>query len=285
MPVNFIQHPSSYRDPSGFIFTKEEVIYRQVNKSFKEDFDLFINSGCYDKLVKKLLLPHENISGNLTGDNAWYMTLKPEKLSYISYPYEWCFDMLKDAALLSLSILKEALASGLVLKDATPYNIQWHKGKLIFIDTLSFEKYEETKPWVAYRQFCENFLSPLLLAHYSKMPVQELLLAYSEGIPLPLTSSLLPWRSKFSLHVYLHIHLNAKYSLKDNSAPGKQQSFSKQKMQNLVTSLEVLITKLKLPVNKTTWSHYYDEASQRTGYLEEKQQIIQRWLQEIKPGL
>jgi len=220
MPANFIHHPSSYRDPSGFIFEKNGQLYRQVNKVFKEHFDFFVSSGCYDNLVKKgLLIPHTIINDNLTGNEEWFATLQPERLSFISYPYEWSFDMLKDAALLTLNILKESLASGMILKDATPYNIQWHnarlddsvgQGKLVFIDSLSFEKYDETLPWIAYRQFCENFLSPLLLAHYSKMPLQEMMLAYNEGIPLAIPKSLLPWRNKFSIYTYFVIPLPLK---------------------------------------------------------------------------
>ncbi len=149
-----IHHPSSYRDPSGFIFEKEGDLYRQVNISFKEHFDQFIQQGCYEQLVtKSLLIPHENIPLNFTGSKDYYTTIKPERIEFISYPYEWSFDMLKDAALLTLQLVKEALAFDMILKDASPYNIQWHKGKFIFIDTLSFEKYEES-PWIAYRQFC-----------------------------------------------------------------------------------------------------------------------------------
>jgi hypothetical protein len=136
-----IHHPSSYRDPSGFIFEKDSILYRQVNNIFKEDYDLFIQSGLYAKLVKKgLLIPHDSIEQNLTGNNDWYLTLKPEKVGFISYVYEWTFDMLKDAALLTLQLLKEGLNAGMILKDATPFNIQWQNGKLVFIDSLSFEK-------------------------------------------------------------------------------------------------------------------------------------------------
>ncbi|MEI2738317.1 MAG: hypothetical protein V9F01_05985 [Chitinophagaceae bacterium] len=285
MPANFLHHPSSYRDPSGFIFEKDGVLYRQVNKIFAEHFDLFIQSGCYEKLVKNgLLIPHEMINNNLTGDEEWYATLKPEKLKYISYPYEWPFDMLKDAALLTLKLLKESVNASLILKDATPYNIQWHNGKLIFIDSLSFEKYDETMPWIAYRQFCEHFLSPLLLSHHSKLPLQEILLAYSDGIPLAVTRSLLPWKTKFSIHTYLHIHLHAKYSNKRTTETSGKTSFSKKKLLNLVTSLEVLINKLHLPESKSTWSGYYDEASQRKDYFEYKQKIIQQWLVKVNPS-
>lgn len=277
----FIHHPSSYRDPSGFIFEKKGLLYRQINISFKEHFDHFIESGCYAELVKKgLLIPHKNIPENFTGNNEYYITLKPERIEFVSYPYEWSFDMLKDAALLTLQLVKHSLQFDMILKDATPYNIQWHKGKFIFIDTLSFEKYEQT-PWIAYRQFCESFLGPLLIMHYSKKQLPELMLAWPDGIPLVTIQSLLPKRSRFSLYTYLHIHLHAKYSLKKPEKSGKTKNFSKQKLFNLISSLEALINKLKIPDQKSTWSEYYEEASQRNNYLEQKKKIIAGWLNEM----
>jgi len=275
-----IHHPSSYRDPSGFIFESDGVLYRQVNSSFKEHFDHFIQSGCYDHLVKKgLLVPHDDIQRNFTGIDH-YKTLRPERIEFISYPYEWSFDMLKDAALLTLQLVKEALSFKMILKDATPYNIQWHKGKFIFIDTLSFEKYEEM-PWIAYRQFCENFLGPLLIMHYSKRQLPGLMLAWPDGIPLTTIASLLPNRSRFSLHTYLHIHLHAKISQKKSAGPGKTGNLSKQKLLNIISSLEVLINKLKVPAQKSEWSEYYDEAAQRNDYLEQKKKIIEAWVNEM----
>ena len=285
MSAAVINHPSSYRDPSGFIFEKEGTIYRQVNTCFKEHFDHFMTSGCYQHLVEKgLLIPHEQILENLTGDNRYYITLKPEPISFISYPYEWSFDMLKDAALLTLQVIKEALAFEMIIKDATPYNIQWHKGRLIFIDTLSFEKYTET-PWIAYRQFCENFLGPLLLMHYCKMPLHQLQLAWPDGIPVTITKSLLAKRSRLSLHTYLHIFLHAKISSRNKGNNNTAQHFSKQKLANLLSSLETVINKLKLPEQKSTWSAYYEEASQRNNYLEEKKKIIGEWLADLQPSI
>ncbi|MES1198011.1 MAG: hypothetical protein ABUL41_01915, partial [Chitinophagaceae bacterium] len=166
--------------------------------------------------------------------------------------------------------------------DATPYNIQWNKGKLVFIDTLSFEKYDET-PWIAYRQFCESFLGPLLIMHYSKMALPQLLLGWPEGIPLPVIQSLLPGRSRFSFHTYLHIHLHAKISAGKKNVPASEK-FSKQKLLNLISSLEILINKLKLTPQQTAWSDYYDEASQRKDYLEQKKKIIDNWIKEL-PGI
>lgn len=278
----FIKHQSSFRDPSGFVFEKEGVLYRQVNLIFKESFDHFISSGCYTALVAKgLLIPHQEIEGNLTGSPDYYKTLQPESLPFISYPYEWSFDMLKDASLLTLQMLKEAIHYGLILKDATPFNIQWYQGKLIFIDTLSFEKYNKEEPWVAYRQFCECFLSPLLLMHYAKTSLQELQLAYPKGIPLAVTKSLLPFKSRLSLHIYLHIHLHARVSSRKTNEAKSAAKFSKQKMLNLITSLETLIMKLQAPHLQTTWSDYYDEAAQRMTYLENKKEIIRKWVNNL----
>lgn len=273
--------PSSYRDPSGFIFTRNGVLYRQVNRVFRDDFELFLQSGLYRKLAeKKWLIPHEPVAGNLTGSEGWYATLRPDPIPFISYPYEWSFGMLKEAALLTLGILRESLAHGLVLKDATPYNLQWLNGRMIFIDTLSFERYREEEPWIAYRQFCEQFLGPLLLMHYRRQPLQPLSLAWPEGIPLELTHALLPWRSKFSLHTYLHIHLNARVSAKSRPGAVKTARFSKQKMLNLLSSLETLTRKLRLPERKSAWSGYYAEAAGRDQYLEAKKTIIRQWLQD-----
>lgn len=282
MSNSFSYNASSFRDPSGFIFEKDNILYRQVNKIFQKDFEHFIDSGLYEKLVKKqLLIPHEVINKNLTHSDEWQTTLKPEKIEFISYPWEWSFDMLKDAALLTLRLAKEAVSSGMVLKDATPYNIQWFKGKLIFIDTLSFERYNPEEPWIGYRQFCESFLSPLLLMHYSKNSLQPLLLSYPEGIPLNITSSLLPWRSRFSLHIYLHIHFHTSLAANKKTTEEKKQKFSKQKFLNLITSLEILIKKLKSPVKLTAWSSYYAEASQRNDYLEQKKDILNKWLDKM----
>ncbi len=282
MSNSFSYHPSSFRDPSGFIFKKDNILYRQVNKVFKEHFDFFISSGFYEKLVKQqLLIPHTRINENLTCSDDWHATLKPEKIDFISFPWEWSFDMLKDAALLTLHLAKEAVASGMALKDATPYNIQWHKGRLIFIDTLSFEKYNPDEPWIAYRQFCENFLAPLLLMHYSKNSLQQLLLAYPEGIPLSIAKSLLPGRSKFSLHTYLHIHLHAKVAGRKNATDSVKTKFSKQKFLNLISSLEIVIGKLRLSEQSIAWSGYYEEASQRNDYLDQKKKIISQWLDKL----
>ncbi len=278
-------HPSSFRDPSGFIFQYNGELFRQVNQSFRENYDFFISSGLYQSLVEqKQLIPHTETAGDFGGSGDKYKVLQPDKIDFISYPYEWCFDMLKDAALLTLTLAKKSLGQGMILKDATSYNIQWHKDRLVFIDTLSFEKYEEGKPWIAYRQFCECFLGPLLLMHYQKTSLHELQLAYPNGIPLPIIKKLLPWKSRFSILTYLHIHLHAKIAAKNKGKNEGQAMLPKKKMLSLIASLETLVNSLSLQQTGTTWGNYYDEAALRDDYLDQKKKIIMAWLDEM-PGL
>ncbi len=278
--MSFSHHPSSYRDPSGFVFNKDGQLYRQVNQVFREDFEFFVSSGLYDRLVKeKILIAHKQLNENLTGTPEWHTTLKPEMVGRISYPYEWCFDMLRDAALTTLHIAKEAMNHGMMLKDASAYNLQWHEGKMCFIDSLSFEKYDENQPWIAYRQFCEHFYAPLALMHYLQIPLQPMLLGYADGLPLALASRMLPFRSRLNLHVYLNLHLHAKVSGK-KTANKTVQPFSRKKMLDLLRSLEESIGSFSFDSGSGVWSGYYDEALQRETYINHKTSLVKEWLTE-----
>ncbi len=139
---------ASFRDPSGFVFSDQGVIFRQVNASYAQHYDQLMSSGLYEALVKKgWLIPHEEVAATeVEGSERAYKLLRPEPIPYISYPYEWCFSQLKDAALLTLKIAAQALQRGMVLKDASAYNVQFIGSRAVFIDTLSFEPYERARP-------------------------------------------------------------------------------------------------------------------------------------------
>lgn len=280
--LTHLQHPSSFRDPSGFIFRADGRVYRQVNKHYAATYDRFMQSGLYEKLTaSNRVVRHEALSDNITGSNDWYKTLLPEQLQFISYPYEWCFDQLKDAALLVLDILKESIAYGFILKDATPFNVQFHKGKPVWIDTLSFEPYDPSKPWVAYRQFCECFLFPLYLGRYLKTDIHKTLSTYLEGIPASLTARLLPMRSGLSLGVWLHVYLQGAVKGEHKPAQG-QAAFSKKKLLNLVMHLESIIGGFRGRRTGTTWSDYYDATILSHRYLTEKEKIFREMLQGVQ---
>ena len=198
--------PGSFRDPSGFVFCQDSSIYRQVNIRYEEDYDYLIDSGLYETLVDSgLLVSYDEIDLGYARTDSAYKILKPESVPFISYPYEWCFSQLKDAAFTTLEIQRIALDFGMILKDSSAYNIQFIRGKPVLIDTLSFEKYHEGPSWVAYGQFCQHFLAPLALMSYRDIRLNQLFHIYIDGIPLDLASSLLPFRTRFRFNtVYLN---------------------------------------------------------------------------------
>src|SRR5215216_6396727 len=227
------QLAASFRDPSGFLFARDGVLYRQVNRKYEQEYTRLMESGLYDKLVKAgLLVSHVEVDHAPAEAALAYKIIQPERVPFISYPYEWSFGQLKDAALATLSIQRRALKVGMSLKDASAYNIQFVRGKATLIDTLSFEIYKEGQPWVAYRQFCQHFLAPLALMATRDIRLNQLLRVYIDGIPLDLASELLPGKTRLNFGLLTHVHLHASAQKRYSGADVKSQggSMSKQAM-------------------------------------------------------
>lgn len=285
-----IKVQSSFRDRSGFVFTFNKNIYRQVNTSYQEEYKYLINSALYDKLVQNtLLIPHEEtpeIGFLLQGPGS--TILKPEQISFISYPYEWCFNQLKDAALTTLKIQKTALDYGMSLKDASAYNIQFHKGKPILIDTLSFEKYQEGKPWVAYKQFCQHFLAPLALMSKKDSRMSQLLKIFIDGVPLDLASTLLPFKTRFKYSLLTHIHLHAWTQMRYSGQATKKMRNPKLSLTGfigIINSLESAVNGLKWNPQGTEWSDYYQDTNYTPESFEHKKKIVQMFLSRSSPDI
>lgn len=279
-------HPASFRDPAGFVFEKNDTLYRAVADSYKGDYDTLMASGLYNALAcKGLLISHEELPGSALDLPIGYsLALKPERIPFISYPYEWSFSQLKDAALLTLDIQAMALAHNMTLKDASAFNVTWHKGRPVFIDTLSFAPLQEGRPWAAYGQFCSHFLAPLALMSHCDLRLQKLLPVNLGGIPLDLASALLPGKSWFSLASLLHIHLHARSQKKYSSAKEKvQSSLSKKSFENLIAGLRMAVGNFKFPGTVSEWGDYYSDTNYTPDQFQEKQNIISGWINELKP--
>lgn len=282
--TNLNRHPSSFRDPSGFIYEKDGVVFRFVSITYSQQFQKLKTSGLCSALIeKKQLLSFDEVNENHTNRNDWLTTLRPLQIPFLNYAWEWSFEQLKDASLTTLAICKSALEKGMILKDAPHFNIQFVNGKPLLIDTLSFEMYEEGSEWIAYKQFCECFLNPLLLAAFCKMEVHKLLLAYPEGVPVSLTSQLLPITSKFNTSVLLHVHLHSKFSIKKaGGSETKSKTVSKKSIYNILQSLENCIVRLNPNNSVTTWNNYYSETILSKEYLTEKMSLVNELLQTIQ---
>ena len=279
---------SSFRDPSGFIFSHEKEIYRAINPSYFENFSFFINSGLYSSLsAKKLIVKHSEIEKKFLEEYASHKVIKPQKIPFISYPYEWCFNQIKDAALLTLKIQKESLKHGMTLKDASAFNVQFIGSLPIFIDTLSFEKYKEGEPWIAYRQFCQHFLAPLALMAYKSIELSKLSQLFIDGISLELANTLLPKRSLANSVVLYHLHIHSKFQ---NATTSKNQikknnlSLSKKKLASIIEHLEEGIVGFSLKKKKSTWNNYNETHNYSAQAKEAKEKIISVWLKKTNPS-
>jgi SAM-dependent methyltransferase len=271
--------PSSYRDPSGFVFRKNGRILRQINSIYAEEYEMLKQSGLYDTLTgKKLLISHEEL-GDVPMDVDVYKIIRPDEIRTVTYPYEWSFSQLKDAALLTLKIQQESVKFGMSLKDATPFNVLFNGCKPVFIDTASFEKFIDDEPWIAYHQFCKGFLAPLLLASYHGPEMIRLLQQYPDGIPLDLCAKLLPGTSRLSSLALLHIHLPG--SVKKRNAKQGRGDFSKQKLERILDHLYRGISALKLSVKLSTWSDYYRDTILSEQYLEAKEVLVREMVSSI----
>lgn len=272
---NAINIAGSFRDPSGFLYHRDETLYRQINKSYQSQYQQLMDSGLYQTLVKdSLIVSHRECDITLAASEQAFKVIQPERLPYISYPYEWSFSQIKDAALLTLKIQLVALKYNMILKDASAYNVQFHQGRPIFIDSLSFEHYKGG-PWVAYKQFCQHFFAPLCMLSYTDHRLSQLYRIYIDGPPLDLVSKLLPKKTwlKYSILAHVHIHARsqqyyANSADQDASTNSRALKVTKDHVSAIAQQLESAIAKLQIGVSKTEWGDYYQNTNYRDASLD-----------------
>lgn len=277
---------ASFRDPSGFVFLRDGQVYRQINQGYQDNYDHLMDSGLYEALVQDdLLIPHEEVGLEYAITQEAYKVIRPEQVSFISYPYEWCFSQIKHAALLTLDIQTRALDYGMSLKDCSVYNVLFSGRRPVHIDTLSFERYREGQPWVAYRQFCQHFLAPLALMSHADVRLQQLYRIHIDGVPLDLASRLLPSRTKLSFGLLSHIHLHAKAQkhFADETAPSRSREVGRTAFLGLVDSLRSTVERLNWEPSSTEWHNYYAISTYSDVALEHKKQLVANMLDAIAP--
>jgi len=275
------RHSSSFRDPSGYVYMENNLVKRVIYPIYFKQYFALNDSGFFDKLFKnKLLIPHHELEKS-TSD----VRIQPEQIPFITYPYEWSFKQYKEAALLTLKIQKYSLEHGFSLKDASAFNITFHKGQAIFIDTLSFDFYTDNEPWRAYKQFITHFLGPLLLAKYHGAQSLKLMANFIDGIPMKMLASMLPFKTKLNPFLYSNIHLLTKFEDKHNEdyqGTESPKKLSKKAQLNIITSLYDFIKNLKLREH-SEWGNYYDKTNYAKDAFHFKAELISSWVSKLKP--
>jgi len=283
------RHPASWRDPAGFVYRRDGVLLRQVQPAWAEEWAAFAASPLAKRLVD---------TGRLVGwqdapladafDGSAAAVIRPEQVPFVSYPYEWTFGQLRDAALLTLDVQAAAIAADWTLKDATAYNVAFRGVTPVLIDHLSFQRLPPDSPWVAYQQFCEHFLAPLALMARRDVRMGRMLRDQLDGIPLDLAATLLPGRTKLRLGLGAHVHLHAR-SQRSHAGDARKPTevrLSRSRLSALVESLRGTIGGLRWEPEGTEWADYADKGhlSYEGGTPDAKEAIVRDLLAAAGPG-
>jgi ribosomal protein L11 methylase PrmA len=286
--------PGSFRDPSGRIYYVDDRVFRTVTEHAAAEFEFVRDTGLIERLVSEgQLIKSDVVSADVlgeTGVNSRYVIEHP-RLPFISYPYEWSFQALKAAALLHLNVHLVALDTGVTLSDASAYNVQFLGPRPVFIDLLSFRKYKDGEMWMGHRQFCEQFLNPLLLRSKLGVVHNSWYRGAQEGISTSDLRRLLPWTSKLSLNVLFHVVAQSAFE-------GSQESIGKKKKvlataQFSIDSYRRILLKLRdwiqtlepADSSKTIWKDYAKTHSYNSDEASEKKAFIAKFSNTVKPGI
>lgn len=297
--INDLQRVAgSFRDPAGCVYECGDRIYRTVNACFAEEFDRVQVSGILDQLAKRnWVLPVEQInperaSLETTSAETTYV-LKVPKLTFVSYPYEWSFSALKSAALLHLDIHLAALSQGITLSDASAYNIQFQGTKPIFIDHLSFRPYKNGEVWHGHRQFCEQFLNPLLLQACLGVSFNAWYRGTQEGIGVHELGRILKWRHLLRGKMFMHVVMQSVFQKTAQHATVNLEKdllpeipFPLKSFQRMLKKMHQWIERLEPKSDgKTLWQEYTKAHSYASQEFVMKKQFVKEFSFAIKPRL
>ena len=280
--------PGSFRDPDTKVFRHDGAVLRCLTPRALADWKQLAATDFFKRLTAERQVIPTELVGDRAGlpalDTKWVAVLKHETVPMVSYPYEWPFSMLRDAALLQLDVTLAALGGGMTLKDATPFNIQWVGPRPTFIDIGSFTAYRAGDPWAGYRQFCELFLYPLLLQAYRNVPFHPWLRGNLDGIEATQCLSLLSARDYLRpgvlTHVYLQAKAQARYegSVRNIKSDLRAAGFGSQLITHNVAGLRRLVERLRWKPARSTWSDYQRTLTYESDDLRRKAAFVQQVL-------
>ena len=290
-----ILDPASFRDPDGAVFLSGDRIHRRLGSLGRKNFELALEKGVLSELQEAGLAvgtrtcrPEEILA--LGFDPQKDTVVEHDRVPFISYPYEWSFEMLRTAALTHLEIMGRLIPRGFILKDSTAFNYQFIGGRCVLIDIPSIEPRSPKDPWMGYTQFCRHFLNPLLIHSLLKVSPHPALRGQLEGIPVEDTHALLPLWKQLRAGVWLHVGLQAallKKSLDSASERALFQSLPDQAEIILATVRKLLrlIRRLPNPQHQTVWTDYERKHSYSESGRQAKRRMTEEVTARLKPKL
>jgi len=282
--------PSSFRDRQARVFYRDGRVLRGLSEEGLRQWRALQGTRFFARAVDEgKMVRTWDVAPDF--DRAgWAGVIEHEPVPYVSYPYEWPFGMLREAALLQLELVERALSEGMLPKDATPYNVQWRGTRPLFIDTASFETLAPGDPWVGYRQFCRSFLYPLLLQAYRGVDFQPWLRGRLDGIDVLQCRALLRPRDLLRRGVLTHVWLQAAIDARGGGGGDlrrelRQAGFQRELIAANVRRLAALVRGLTWRAPASRWSNYaatspYDEAERAA-----KQAFVRQALERTRPTM
>ena len=288
----------SFRDPAGRVYlvaaedggsrvvrgldrTAAAAMGRLLAEPF---FRRAMESG---RVARTALLDAADPAARSVAEDGWAAAVEHEAVEFVTYPYEWSFSMLKDAALLQLSLVDEAARSGWLPKDATPFNVQWRGARPVFIDAPSFEPWRDGEYWRGYRQFCAMFLAPLLLTAHLGAPFQPLLRSALEGLPPEEAARYFYGRRVFGRGVLPHVLFPAwaeRRARRRRRLPSRPRRQPKVLLFSLVDGLTRLVRGLSWRAPDSDWARYAERHSYGAE-MAEKARFVDRHVSARRPRL
>lgn len=281
----------SFRDPSGQVFSRNGRIYRSVFEHGVKEFVAARDAGIYNKLITDgLLVSHEEVDfGDWAPKNTVFCLTHP-RIPMVSYPWEWPFSLLKDAALVHLDAMEALIPLGFWLRDASAFNAQFDGDKMCLIDTLSVGRRVPDSPWVAYGQFCSHFLAPLALAAYGDVRTLSLWRNYIDGYPLDLVARFLPFWRRYRPGLFMHLILHARaQSMSDRKEDiGKTKSVKKAKVSDrgligIVRSLYKTVEGIKWKRTSEIWEEYGEIRTYQAEDVAKKSDYVDKVVKRLQP--
>jgi hypothetical protein len=277
----------SFRDPESRVFYSDDAVLRALSAEGLADFDALAASQLFERAQDDgRLVATERIEdpGGLTGPlvKEQAALLRHERIPFVSYPYEWPFSMLKDAALLQLDLLQDALAEDLILKDSSPYNVQFRGARPVFVDVGSFERLRSGESWIGYRQFCMLFLYPLLLQSAKGVAYQPWLRGSIDGITPSQMRALMSFRDRFRkgmfTNVFLHARLEKRYADRPEQVKRDvKRVFKKELLVANVRKMRKLVDRLGWDPPAGVWTAY----GERNSYTDDDARRKDEFVREV----
>ena len=291
----------SFKDPSGRVYRLHEPdgtrVVRGLNDDAAATIEMLLSEPFFQRLVadgdiaKTTLLSNDDPAAARVIEMGWAAAVEHEAVEFVTWPYEWPFSMLKDAALLQLRLLDTAVRNGWMLKDATPFNIQWIGARPLFTDVPSFVPWEDSEYWRGYRQFCSTFLAPLMLTAHLGIPFQPLLRSRLDGIPPEEAAKFFYGLRRFKRGVLSHVWFPAKAEGRMRSRGADAQGSVSKRRQPRVTLLALLdnltrlVDRLSYGPASSDWSQYSETHSYEDEDFERKKSFVDRHASARRPRL